>query len=759
MKLRSKIILILLFVSVVPLIIVGYMDTKSDREVLGKQFEAEGVEFGRQVLRSIHLHLHDVCQEIHGLSHSIPKEVFTEGTGLDQADSLIKAFRKSGSKFHFICVLDTSGKVLASTYPGGEGKDFSKRAGFAAALGGKIDIQQPAFEKIGENYVMMISFPISEISEHHIYATDHDEVLGVIMVAIKWSRIDAIVKATRIVVGEKNIDNHVILIDDKGLVLSCSDPNMVFTTNLIDLGMQSAAKVVKGEDGHIIEANEHGKESFISYHSFHKYRTVPELGWSILVVRDPKLVFASVDILRRIMLWTLAIIVLVLIPVSIILSGRLSGPIHMLSEAAKAFGEGDLSRRVDIRRSDEIGTLGVSFNLMAEQMEKYSKSLEGLVKARTVELEDANTELIVRMEELWHIDEALRQSEEKYRTLVENIDMYVTMVDVDHNILFVNSAQCKVFGKKPEELVGKKCYWVFKKCDAVCGYCPGDLAMKTGKTETVETEGVLENGEHIPVQLMASPLYDHENNPRGFIEIVENIAERKRVESELREYQEKLRSMASKLTLSEEHERRRIANGLHDSIIQPLAFIKMKLETLLKKEETGDELMASLRRMLEETSGLMAMTRGFTFELSYPILYEFGLEAAMDEWLREEIREKHGLKTAFNDDSEDKPLEDDMRSFLFGAFRELLVNVIKHAEAKKINVAVSREGDKIAICVRDDGVGFDCAQRRPVLAKGSGFGLFGIRDRLEYLGGDFKIESEVGCGTVVVLRAPLQQGT
>ena len=185
----------------------------------------------------------------------------------------------------------------------------------------------------------------------------------------------------------------------------------------------------------------------------------------------------------------------------------------------------------------------------------------------------------------------------------------------------------------------------------------------------------------------------------------------------------------------------------------------MKIETLLKKEETGDELTASLRRMKEETSGLIAMTRGFTFELSYPILYECGLEAAMDEWLREEIRGKYRVKTKFEDDKEDKPLEDDMRSFLFGAFRELLVNVIKHAEAKKINVAVSRDDDKIVICVKDDGVGFDCIQRRPALAKNGGFGLFGIRDRLEYLGGDFKIESEMGSGTVVVLRAPLGQGT
>jgi len=770
LKLRSKIILILLFVSVVPLFVVNYMDTKSDRAVLEKQFGAEGVEMGHQVVSSIYVYLDSVCEEIHALSHSIPKEVFTEGKkgkGRDLFDRATETFRKVGPKYSFIRILDKSGKLISSS-PRSSVKDFSDLAGFATALGGNIVIQQPANVQHPNGtrpHRMKVFLPIVELGEHgrHSYATEHnaDEVLGVIMVNVKWRRISRRVTRVRLG-GEKNLlsqDNYVILINDKGLVLSGSEPNMAFTTNLVDLGMLSAAKAVKGEDGYILEANEHGKESFISYHSSHTYKgsDVPDLGWSVLVVRDPKVVFASVYTMRRIMLWTLAIIVLVLIPVSIIISGRLTRPILALSEAAKAFGEGDLSRRVEINRRDEIGTLGVSFNSMAEQIEKYRGSLEEVVRTRTVELEKANAELIVRMEELGHSDEALRRSEEKYRMLVENVDLGVVMMDADHNILFVNSVQCRMFGKKSEDMIGKKCYWEFKKRKSPCGYCPGDLAMKTGKAETVEIEGILADGGYRSVQLMASPLYDHENKPRGFIEIVEDISERKHVERELHDYQEQLRSLASKLTLSEEHERRRIAGGLHDSIIQPLVFIKMKLETLLNKAEDGEKLSASMIRMRDEVAQLITMTREFTFDLSYPILYEFGLEAAMEEWLKEKVEGKYDLKTKFSDDGVEKPIGDDMRTFLFGAFRELLVNIIKHANAKEINVAVSADNGKITVRVEDDGIGFDCSETQPVMTKESGFGLFGIRDRLEYLGGNFKIESKVASGTVVTLCAPLRQ--
>ncbi|MBW8035600.1 MAG: PAS domain S-box protein [Planctomycetes bacterium] len=769
MQLRNKIILMLLLISVVPIFVVGFIETQIVHHRLEKQFGADGVDFGNNVLKAIDLYLSTVFQNLHAISHLVTMEEFSLSGGNKKMTRITKSLGHSVGNFSYFVFTDLNGTVVAARDSKLRGKDFSVKPGFAEALAGNANIQQPYYDDIAKRYVMMVSFPILEGTRaHRNRPWEGEEVLGVLMGALKWHKIDAIMKNVRDERLHRDTTSNVVLFNNEGLVLSSDDPDMAFTTNLIDLDMESAKKAVQGEEGYVTEINEHGTKSFIAYTYHDKNRSLARTNlawtgltkptvWNVLIERDPKLVFASVAAMHKTLGYTLAGCVLVLVLVSVVFGERLSKPILALSKTAKAFGGGVLSSRVEVNRSDEIGTLGVSFNLMAAQIEKYSESLEGLVKARTVELEDANAELIVRMDELWQSDEDLRQSEEKYRMLVENVDVGVTLLDVDYNILFVNSAQCKRFGKKPEELIGKKCYLEFKQCETVCEYCPGNLAIKTGKTETAETEDVLEDGTHISVQLMASPLYGHDNKPRGFIEVAEDITEQKRVESELHEYQERLRSLASKLTLSEEHERRRIASGLHDSIIQPLAFINMKLETLLKKEETGDELMASLRRIREETSGLIAMTRGFTFELSYPILYEFGLEAAMEEWLKEKIEGEHDLKTKFSDDGSEKPIDDDMRTFLFGAFRELLVNIIKHANAKKINVAVSGDDDKITIRVEDDGIGFDYSETRLAITKESGFGFFGIRDRLEYLGGNLKIESKVASGTVVTLCAPLRQ--
>ena len=195
MKLRNKIILILLFVSVVPLFVVGYMDRKSDRQVLSKQFETEGIELGRQVVSSVYMYMDSVCQEIHVLSHSIPKEFFTEGTDHVHLDRVTKTFRKVALNYSFIRILDKSGKLISS-YPKRKVEDLSNLAGFAAALGGNIDIQQPAYVQHPDGtrpYRMKIFFPIVELAEHgrHSYAKEHnaDEVLGVVMVNVIWDRI------------------------------------------------------------------------------------------------------------------------------------------------------------------------------------------------------------------------------------------------------------------------------------------------------------------------------------------------------------------------------------------------------------------------------------------------------------------------------------------------------------------------------------------------------------------------------------------
>ncbi len=97
-----------------------------------------------------------------------------------------------------------------------------------------------------------------------------------------------------------------------------------------------------------------------------------------------------------------------------------------------------------------------------------------------------------------------------------------------------------------------------------------------------------------------------------------------------------------------------------------------------------------------------------------------------------------------------------MRGSLFKAVKELLVNVVKHAEASSVKILVVKEDDKIKICVEDNGAGFDSVKKMSRLSESSGYGLFSIRERLDYLGGSCEIESERGHGTRVTLVAPLK---
>jgi len=142
--------------------------------------------------------------------------------------------------------------------------------------------------------------------------------------------------------------------------------------------------------------------------------------------------------------------------------------------------------------------------------------------------------------------------------------------------------------------------------------------------------------------------------------------------------------------------------------------------------------------------------------LSYPILYELGFEAAVAEWLTEHIQEKHGIETGFEDDGQPKPLDDDIRALLFRNVRELLINVVKHAQARRVKVTTRSVKDQIRISVEDDGVGFDPVEVTAMAAKRAEFGLFSIRKRLEQLGGLFEVVSAPGRGARITMTAPLK---
>jgi len=253
---------------------------------------------------------------------------------------------------------------------------------------------------------------------------------------------------------------------------------------------------------------------------------------------------------------------------------------------------------------------------------------------------------------------------------------------------------------------------------------------------------------------LCGPVVDEAGRFLGIRGSNRDITERKEAEARLLEYQEQLRSLSSEVSRAEQRERRRIASLLHDDVIQSLALSRIKLGALRDSLSTPEQQawLDGARALVEQA---IQSTRSLTLQLSPPILHELGLEPALD-WLTEQVAQQQGISARFASDGQPKPLGEDLKVVLFAATRELLLNVAKHARAANVTVSSRQEDEKIEISVEDDGVGFDPRQTGTRRSDTGGFGLFNIRERLEYLGGCCEVQSEPGRGTRVVLAAPLK---
>lgn len=130
-------------------------------------------------------------------------------------------------------------------------------------------------------------------------------------------------------------------------------------------------------------------------------------------------------------------------------------------------------------------------------------------------------------------EHSLRESEEKYRTLVENIDMGVTLIGADYKIIMTNAGMGKLFNKSPLDFIGKYCFQEFEKRESICPHCPGAKAMASGQPEEVDTIGVHDDGTFHYAHVHAFPTFDSAGNTTGFVEVVEDTTARRRVEEQL----------------------------------------------------------------------------------------------------------------------------------------------------------------------------------------------------------------------------------
>jgi signal transduction histidine kinase len=191
---------------------------------------------------------------------------------------------------------------------------------------------------------------------------------------------------------------------------------------------------------------------------------------------------------------------------------------------------------------------------------------------------------------------------------------------------------------------------------------------------------------------------------------------------------------------------------LHDHVTQELIHFKISLGSLVQKGLPA-ELAGPLDEIYRQLDQIVHRIRSLTFDLSSATLYELGLEAAVREYLYDQVQRGYGIHTEFEDDARPKHLTDDVRALLYRAIRELLINVVKHSRARKVKVTTTRDNGNIRVEVIDDGIGFVPSQ---YLSKTGGLGLFSICERLDYLGGSMEVDARPGQGTHITLIAPVR---
>jgi PAS domain S-box-containing protein len=378
-------------------------------------------------------------------------------------------------------------------------------------------------------------------------------------------------------------------------------------------------------------------------------------------------------------------------------------------------------------------------------------------------------------------EQALRDHEQELAAIYENAPLIILLVDGERRVHKANRQAALFAGGSATDLFGRHAGEALRCLHATddrrgCGFGPHCShctlrqtvisTLQTGSSQQhveVSLPFSSEGGAVILTFLVSTRRLDLRGAPMALV-TMQDITQRKHVEEALQaaraglevrvgERTAQLRALAAELTQSEERERRRIAQILHDDLQQLLVAARLRVEAVRERKEAGavtDDLLR-IEQLIAESNEI---ARGLSHELSPTVLHEHGLLAGL-HWLGGWMFDKHGLKVRVDAEGSAEGLEHDVKVLLFQSVRELLFNVIKHAGVKRASVRLSAgKGGAIEILVSDRGRGIDPVRAREGRNASMGFGLFGIRERLAFVGGRMEVESKPGGGARFRLVVP-----
>ncbi len=342
-------------------------------------------------------------------------------------------------------------------------------------------------------------------------------------------------------------------------------------------------------------------------------------------------------------------------------------------------------------------------------------------------------------------EESLR----KFSRAVSQSASAVVITDSQGVIEYVNPSFIQTTGFSLEEVVGKTPRVLKSGMVPAARYAELWATISAGNVWHGEFHNRRKDGSLYWESAIISPIRDDAGNITHFVAIKDNITERKRAEAALAESHDKLREMAANLNNLRESEMARLARELHDELGQQLTGLKMDISWMQGRLVEGPaplrDKVEAMKHLVDDT---LKSVRRISTGLRPPVLDDLGLVPAL-EWLVGEFRRRHQLEVSLNlGVGEERYYDAKLATTLFRIVQESLTNIVRHAEASRVDISLGYEEGLHVLRIVDNGRGFEPGQ------SGGGLGLVGMRERAYMCGGVLEVSSTLGEGTVVVAKVP-----
>ncbi len=391
-----------------------------------------------------------------------------------------------------------------------------------------------------------------------------------------------------------------------------------------------------------------------------------------------------------------------------------------------------------------------------EAIRRLNEELEQRVTARTSQLATAHEALQREVAERQRTEAALRERERKYRSLFESSHDVIVLLDATGNILEINRRGEHVTGYSQAALLHMNVFQHLLPPEdhAIVESILRDVVR--GQVREYEVRWRTQTGRMVHLAGASIPRFAASGEFLSTLCTLRDITERKRAEEQLHATSEQLRVLSARLRSAREEEAARIARALHDELGSALTSLKWDLEEIdntyavAGSQGSLSALHAKIGTMTKQIDDTINTVRSIASELRPRILDDLGLAAAI-EWQAQQFQARTGIICQVDALVENGGVSQEQATAIFRIFQEALTNILRHAQATRVNITIAEEEGAYVVEVRDNGRGITEEER----TGSRSLGLLGMRERAQLIGGTIDLTGLPGKGTVLTVRMPL----